>query len=66
MKIKTDRAWLLETMQISQDCVDIIEHHEGNENYCAPHVVIPLEAIDEVVLQLLKAKKKFLKESKHG
>lgn len=62
MKIKTDRVWDIETkMDIGTDCFEIKEHHEGSgpEDH-KPYIVIPVEAVDEVVLQLLKFKKRCL------
>ena len=61
MKIKTERMWDLETKETSNQCVDIYEHHRDSE--CEPpRIVIPHEAIDKVILALLKAKIKFDKE----
>ena len=64
MRIKTDRAWKLEAV-LETDCVDLIEHHIGsNREGFNPHVVIPVEAIDDLVLFLLKAKNKIVKKKR--
>ena len=66
MKIKTERNWDLEFKQCkdyetkeNRDYVEIIEHHNSSEEEdYKPYVCIPLEAVDEIVLQLLKFKKR--------
>ena len=57
--IKTCRPWDIETkLDDETQIVDIIEIHDPeSDNH--PYICIPLEAIDEVVLVLLKAQTKF-------
>ena len=70
MKIKTERNWDLEFKQCkdyetkkNSDYVEIIEHHAGSEeDSFKPYVCIPLEAVDELVFQLLKFKKRIGKK----
>ena len=74
MKIKTKRAWYLEVKRFEaiggrlMDTIDIIEHHSGaeGEEDTRPYIAVPFEAIDELVLQLLKLKKQIQKDIDTG
>jgi len=65
MIIKTVRPWRLKTKK-TRDWVDILELHDGSDHSQAPSVCIPIEAIDEVIEALEKAKKEILNGGKNG
>lgn len=65
IKIKTQRCWDLQT-KVSKDCFEIAELHQGDDDDQLPYVVIPLEAVDEVVYQLLRFKRINDKKWGHG
>ena len=55
--IKTNRCWDLRLhKEVIEDCIDVREFHdnEASTNYIA----IPVEAVDELVLELLKFKRR--------
>ena len=56
MKILTDRPWDLKIRMAAHACIEIREEHlgDGSENY----VLIPNEAIPELIKYLLKRSKK--------
>ena len=60
MKVKTNRCWQLKT-EILEDCIEIKELHDGSDHDQAPYIAIPIESIDEMVLELMKFKIKMKK-----
>jgi len=51
MKIKTDRAWVLKTKR-DGDCLDIREHHDGCPDDWHNDIMVPVEAIPDLIKEL--------------
>lgn len=60
MRIKTNRAWQLDIERVD-DCIEIIERHDGSDEDHSPFAVIPYESIDDVVFRLLQFKRRIEK-----
>lgn len=59
MKIKTDRVWNLDVERVN-DCIEIIENHDGCDDAHRPYIAIPVESVDEIVFRLLEFKRRIL------
>jgi len=50
---KTDRPWNIGTSYEGEGCLKITEYHEGSNEENRPYILIPHEAMDAVIKELI-------------
>lgn len=66
MKIDTERAWTLKTVK-DDDMLEIQELHLGSEKEeQKPYIIVPVEAVDDLIYELIKFKRKCKTEGFEG